>query len=46
MRSANIRRLPVVEDGNPVGIVSLGDLAMARDEESALADISSASQNN
>jgi CBS domain-containing protein len=46
MRTANVRRLPVVEGGSPVGIISLGDLAMARDEESALADISSASPNN
>ena len=46
MREANVRRLPVVEGGSPVGIISLGDLAMARDEESALADISSASPNN
>ena len=46
MRKSNVRRLPVVESGSPVGIISLGDLAMARDEESALADISSASPNN
>jgi signal-transduction protein with cAMP-binding, CBS, and nucleotidyltransferase domain len=46
MRKANVRRLPVAESGRPVGIISLGDLAMARDEESALADISSASPNN
>ena len=46
MREANVRRLPVVEGGSPVGIISLGDLAMARDEESALADISSASPSN
>jgi CBS domain-containing protein len=46
MRESDVRRLPVVEDGKPVGIVSLGDLAIERDEDSALADISSASQNN
>jgi signal-transduction protein with cAMP-binding, CBS, and nucleotidyltransferase domain len=46
MREANVRRLPVVEDGRPVGVVSLGDLAMARDEKSALAEISSARPNN
>lgn len=46
MRKANVRRLPVAENGTPVGVISLGDLAMARDEESALADISSASPNN
>jgi CBS domain-containing protein len=46
MREADVRRLPVVEDGKPVGIVSLGDLAIERDEDSALADISAASPNN
>jgi CBS domain-containing protein len=46
MEQANVRRLPVVEDGKPVGVVSLGDLAQARDKDSALADISSASPNN
>ena len=45
MRGAAVRRLPVVEDGRPVGIVSLGDLAMERDPGSALADISSAEPN-
>ncbi|MEV5981209.1 CBS domain-containing protein [Streptomyces sp. NPDC052114] len=42
MREHAVRRLPVVEDGNPVGMVSLGDLALARDPSSALADISGA----
>ena len=46
MEQANVRRLPVVEDGKPVGIVSLGDLAVERDTDSALADISAASPNN
>ena len=46
MREANVRRLPVTENGKPAGVISLGDLAMARDEESALADISAASPNN
>jgi CBS domain-containing protein len=46
MRKANVRRLPVTENGTPVGVISLGDLAIERDEESALADISSASPNN
>lgn len=40
MRAKGIRRVPVVEDGRPVGIVSLGDLAVAKDERSALAEIS------
>jgi CBS domain-containing protein len=43
MREHDIRRLPVVDGGRPVGIVSLGDLAVERDPDSALADISAAS---
>jgi CBS domain-containing protein len=46
MREKNVRRLPVVEDGKPVGIVSLGDLAMERDPDSVLADISAAPPND
>ena len=46
VRSADVRRLPVVEDGKAVGIISLGDLAIQRDSDSALADISSAPANN
>lgn len=46
MRERHIRRIPVVEgDDQPVGIVSIGDLALARDETSALADISGAPAN-
>jgi CBS domain-containing protein len=40
-----VRRLPVVEDGHAVGIVTIGDLAIERDPRSALADISAASPN-
>jgi CBS domain-containing protein len=40
MREKAIRRIPVVEDGKPVGVVSIGDLAIQRDADSALADIS------
>ena len=40
MREKAIRRVPVVESGRPVGVVSIGDLAVQRDAESALADIS------
>ncbi|MFC5910488.1 CBS domain-containing protein [Streptacidiphilus monticola] len=46
MRDRAVRRLPVVEDGRPVGIVSLGDLALDRDRQSALADISAAPANS
>ena len=42
MREQAVRRLPVVEQGRAVGIVSLGDLAIERDSDSALADISAA----
>ncbi|MGP4004486.1 CBS domain-containing protein [Streptomyces sp. 8N706] len=42
MRRHAVRRLPVVEDGRPLGMVSLGDLARERDPGSALADISRA----
>lgn len=45
MRRRAIRRLPVVDDGRAVGIVSIGDLAVERDEHSALADISEAPPN-
>jgi len=40
MRRHAIRRLPVVEGGQAVGIVSLGDLAVERDPHSALGEIS------
>ena len=46
MRERDVRRLPVVDDDKPVGIVSLGDLAVDKDTDSALADISVASPNN
>jgi CBS domain-containing protein len=45
MRSRAIRRLPVVEDGRPAGIVSLGDLAVEEEPQSTLADISAADPN-
>jgi CBS domain-containing protein len=45
MREKAIRRLPVVEHGRPIGIVSLGDLAVERDPRSALSDISAAPPN-
>ncbi|MCP3820680.1 CBS domain-containing protein [Streptomyces sp. A3M-1-3] len=46
MRRHAVRRLPVVEKGHMKGVVSLGDLAVARDPDSALADVSEASPNN
>ena len=40
MRAAAVRRIPVVEDGRPVGVLSIGDAAVDRDPTSALAEIS------
>ncbi len=45
MREHSLRRLPVVEGKQPVGIVALGDLAIERDPGSALGDISAAAPN-
>jgi CBS domain-containing protein len=45
MRDRAVRRVPVLEDDRPIGIVSLGDLAVERDPRSALADISAAPPN-
>lgn len=45
MRQAAVRRVPVVDGERPVGIVSIGDLAIEVDEGSALADISAAEPN-
>jgi CBS domain-containing protein len=45
MRTHAIRRLPVVDGGQAVGMVSLGDLAVARDPHSVLGDISAAPPN-
>ncbi len=42
MRERAIRRVPVVDNGRPVGIVSMGDLAIERDPDSALSHISAA----
>jgi CBS domain-containing protein len=48
MRERAVRRIPVVEDGKAVGVISIGDLAIERDERSALAltDISAAPPND
>jgi CBS domain-containing protein len=45
MRARAIRRLPVVEGGRPVGIVSLGDLAVEKNPDSTLGGISAAPPN-
>jgi len=46
MEEHAIRRLPVMDDGDLVGIVTIGDLAQERDPDSALGEISSAPPNN
>jgi CBS domain-containing protein len=46
VREHNVRRVPVIEGAKPVGIVSIGDLALERDTKSALADLSGAPANN
>jgi CBS domain-containing protein len=45
MRANAIRRLPVVDDGKLVGIVSLGDVAVRQDPDSSLGGISAAPPN-
>jgi signal-transduction protein with cAMP-binding, CBS, and nucleotidyltransferase domain len=46
MREHAVRRVPVVDHGVAVGMVSLGDLARLRDPESVLGQISSAEPNH
>ena len=45
MRERAVRRLPVTEGGSVVGVLAIGDLAIERDADSALADISAAEPN-
>jgi len=46
MRDKAIRRIPIVKNGKPVGILSLGDLALERDPFSVLGAVSAALPNN
>jgi CBS domain-containing protein len=46
MHQHDIRRLPVVEDGRPVGVVALADVSMSPSAQPLLADISTAPPNN
>jgi len=45
MSERGIRRIPVVEGKKPIGIVSLGDLALSQDRNSALGQISASRPN-
>lgn len=45
MAKKGVRRVPVVDGNHAVGVLSLGDLAVARDPQSALAGISSSPAN-
>ena len=45
MRRHDVRRLPVVEEGTPLGVVTLGDLSRSGAAGAALADISAAPAN-
>lgn len=45
IRAHAVRRIPVLEEGKVVGIVSIGDLAVERDPTSVLAHISAAPPN-
>jgi CBS domain-containing protein len=45
MREHAVRRLPVINEGQVVGIVSMGDLAITGDTDSPLADVSRAQPN-
>jgi CBS domain-containing protein len=42
VRERAVRRIPVLRDGIPVGVVSIGDLALEKDATSALSGVSSA----
>lgn len=42
MREKAVRRLPVVESGKAIGVVTLGDLSVEADPTSVLADLSTA----
>jgi CBS domain-containing protein len=46
MRTYGVRRLPVIDEGRLIGLVSLGDLAVEREPQSVLADISADDPNN
>lgn len=46
MRARSVRRVPVMDGGKLVGVVSLSDMSVERDNRSALADISTSQPNH
>ena len=46
LREHAVRRIPVVDGGRLAGVISIGDLAIERDPDSALADISAVRENS
>lgn len=46
MRDRSVRRIPVVDNGRAVGLISLGDLAREQDPQSVLGQISAAPPNH
>jgi CBS domain-containing protein len=45
VRERAVRRIPVLQDEIPVGVVSIGDLALEQDATSALSGVSAAPPN-
>jgi len=46
VRDRAVRRIPVLQDGTPVGVVSIGDLALDKDASSTLSAVSAAAPNS
>jgi CBS domain-containing protein len=46
MREKAVRRIPIEEDGKLIGIVSIGDVALEKNEASVIAEISRSPANN
>ncbi len=46
VRERAVRRIPVLRDGIPVGVVSISDLALEKDATSALSGVSAATPNS
>jgi CBS domain-containing protein len=46
VRDRAVRRIPVLRNGTPVGVLSVGDLALEKDATSVLSGVSSAPPNS